>query len=106
MRIRDEGIPNTTSGPKYGHYEFTVMSFGLVTAPAVFMDLTNRLFKEFLDTFVIVFTDDILVYPRSDAEHETHLRGVLTTLRQTNYMPSSLSVSFDFNTRSVSGTWC
>ncbi|KAL4017065.1 hypothetical protein IC575_024739 [Cucumis melo] len=57
------------------------MSFGLTNAPAVFMDLMNRVFREFLDTFVIVFIDDILIYSKTEAEHEEHLRMVLQTLR-------------------------
>ncbi|KAL4038613.1 hypothetical protein IC575_002235 [Cucumis melo] len=81
LRIKDEDVPKTAFRSKYGHYEFIVMSFGLTNAPAVFMDLMNRVFREFLDTFVIVFIDDILIYSKTEAEHEEHLRLVLQTLR-------------------------
>ncbi|KAL4013006.1 hypothetical protein IC575_025158 [Cucumis melo] len=80
LRIKDGDVPKTRFSP-YGHYEFIVMSFGLTNAPAVFMDLMNRVFREFLDTFVIVFIDDILIYSKTEAEHEEHLRMVLQTLR-------------------------
>ncbi|TYK14713.1 pol protein [Cucumis melo var. makuwa] len=81
LRIRDSDIPKTAFHSRYGHYEFIVMSFGLTNALAVFMDLMNIVFKDFLDTFVIVFIDDILVYSKTEAEHEKHLHQVLGTLR-------------------------
>ncbi|KAL0551864.1 hypothetical protein IC582_010953 [Cucumis melo] len=81
LRIKEEDVPKTAFRSRYGHYEFIVMSFGLTNAPVVFMDLMNRVFREFLDTFVIVFIDDILIYSKTEAEHEEHLRMVLQTLR-------------------------
>ncbi|KAA0040402.1 pol protein [Cucumis melo var. makuwa] len=81
LRIKDGDVPKTAFRSRYGHYEFIVMSFGLTNAPTVFMDLMNRVFREFLDTFVIVFIDDILIYSKTEAEHEEHLRIVLQTLR-------------------------
>ncbi|KAA0051425.1 pol protein [Cucumis melo var. makuwa] len=81
LRIKDGDVPKTTFRFRYGHYEFIVMSFGLTNAPTVFMDLMNRVFREFLDTFLIVFIDDILIYSKTEAEHEEHLHMVLQTLR-------------------------
>ncbi|KAL0537464.1 hypothetical protein IC582_026442 [Cucumis melo] len=81
LRIRDGDIPKTAFRSRYGHYEFVVMSFDLTNAPAVFMDLMNRVFKNFLDSFVIVFIDDILIYSKTEAEHEEHFHQVLETLR-------------------------
>ncbi|XP_039173939.1 uncharacterized protein LOC120296260 [Eucalyptus grandis] len=80
-RIKKEDIPKSAFRTRYGHYEFTVMPFGLTNAPAAFIDLMNRVFREYLDQFVIVFIDDILVYSRSTEDHERHLRIVLQTLR-------------------------
>ncbi|KAL4026266.1 hypothetical protein IC575_014694 [Cucumis melo] len=70
------------------------MSFGLTNAPAVFMDLMNRVFREFLDTFVIVFIDDILIYSKTEAEHEEHLRMVLQTLRDNKLYAKFLKCEF------------
>ncbi|KAA0032401.1 retrotransposon protein, putative, Ty3-gypsy subclass [Cucumis melo var. makuwa] len=81
LRIRDSEIPKTTFRFRYGHYEFIVMSFSLTNALAVFIDLMNRVFKDFLDTFVIVFIVYILIYSKTEAEHEDHLHQVLETLR-------------------------
>ena len=80
LRIKDSDIPKTAFRSKYGHYEFIVMSFGLMNDPVVFIDLMNRVFRDFLDTFVIVFIDDILIYSKTEAEHEEHLHMVLETL--------------------------
>ena len=81
MRIKSGEAPKTAFRTRYGHYKFLVMSFGLTNAPAAFMDLMNRVFRPFLDQFVIVFIDDILIYSRSEDEHAKHLRFVLQTLR-------------------------
>jgi hypothetical protein len=82
VRIKDEYISKTTFRTSYGHYEFTMVPFGLLNAPIVFMCLMNGVFREYLDKFVIVFLDDILVYSKSEEEHENHLEMVLQVLRE------------------------
>ncbi|XP_052187706.1 uncharacterized protein LOC127798285 [Diospyros lotus] len=81
MKIKQEDVPKTAFRSRYGHYEYLVMPFGLTNAPAAFMDLMNRTFKPYLDKFVIVFIDDILIYSASESNHEKHLRIVLQTLK-------------------------
>ncbi|KAL0543848.1 hypothetical protein IC582_018953 [Cucumis melo] len=81
LRIKDGDVLKTTFRSRYEHYEFIVMSFGLTNAPAVFMDLMNKVFREFLDTFMIMFIDDIFIYSKTEAEHDEHLRMVLQTLQ-------------------------
>ncbi|GJY23652.1 putative reverse transcriptase domain-containing protein [Tanacetum coccineum] len=82
LRVREEDIPKTAFRTRYGHYEFQVMPFGLTNAPAVFMDLMNRVCKPYLDRFVIVFIDDILIYSKSIKEHEGHLKLILKLLKE------------------------
>ncbi|KAL4290851.1 hypothetical protein GQ457_14G016830 [Hibiscus cannabinus] len=81
MKVKDSDVAKIAFRTRYGHYEFLVMPFGLTNAPAKFMDLMNRVFQTYLDQFVVVFIDDILVYSRSEAEHDDHLRIVLQNLK-------------------------
>ena len=73
LKIQEQDIPKTTFTTRSGLYEYTVMSFGPTNAPAYFMNMMNKVFMEFLDKFVVVFIDDILVYSKSEEEHEEHL---------------------------------
>ena len=82
LRVQESDVPKTAFRTRYGHYEFLVMPFGLNNALAVFMDLLNRVFQPYLDRFIIVFIDDILVYSGNSEEHSEHLRIVLQTLRE------------------------
>ncbi|GJW75904.1 putative reverse transcriptase domain-containing protein [Tanacetum coccineum] len=82
LRVREEDIPKTAFRTRYGHYKFQVMPFGLTNAPAVFMDLMNRVCKPYLDKFVIVFIDDILIYSKKKQEHEEHLKLILELLKK------------------------
>ena len=82
LKIREAEIPKTAFNSRYGHFEFVVMPFGLTNAPAAFMDLMHRVFRPYLDSFVVIFIDDILVYSRTEEEHKEHLRIVLQILKK------------------------
>ncbi|GJY37604.1 putative reverse transcriptase domain-containing protein [Tanacetum coccineum] len=82
LRVREQDIPKTAFRTRYGHYEFQVMPFGLTNAPTVFIDLMNRVCKPYLDKFVIVFIDDILIYSKDEKEHEEHLKVILELLKK------------------------
>ena len=82
VTIKEQDIQKTTFRTRFGHYEYVVMPFGLTNAPAIFMDLMNRVFRSYLDKFVEVFIEDILIYSSSQMEHAYHLREVLETLKR------------------------
>nr|GEY08918.1 putative reverse transcriptase domain-containing protein [Tanacetum cinerariifolium] len=82
LRLHGEDIPKTAFKTRYGHFKFTVLLFGLTNAPAVFIDLMNRVCKPYLDKFFIVFIDDILIYSKSKEDHEVHLKLVLELLKK------------------------
>ncbi|GJX71023.1 putative reverse transcriptase domain-containing protein [Tanacetum coccineum] len=82
LKVREEDILKTTFRTRYGHYKFQVMPFGLINAPTIFIDLMNRVCKPYLDKFVIVFIDDILIYSKNKKEHEEHLKLILRLLKK------------------------
>nr|GFB60291.1 retrotransposon protein, putative, Ty3-gypsy subclass [Tanacetum cinerariifolium] len=82
LRIREEDILKTAFRTCYGYYEFQVMPFGLTKAPAVFMDLMNQVYKPYLDKFLIIFIDDMLIYSKDEREHEEHLKAILELLKK------------------------
>ena len=82
LKIREVDILKMALHTRYGHFEFLVMPFRLTNAPATFMGLMNRVFRQFFDLFIIVFNDDILVYSKSEVDHTNHLRMVLQTLKK------------------------
>jgi hypothetical protein len=90
LKIRAADIPKTTFIARYGLYEYTVMSFGLTNALAYFMYLMNKVFMEYLDKFVVVFINDILIFFKNEEDHDEHLRVVLQKLRE-NHLYAKLS---------------
>ena len=82
IRIKEEDISKTAFRTRYGHFDFTVLAFGLTNAPATFMCLMNDVFREYLDDFILVFLDDIFVYSKNGEQHEQHLRKTLEKLRE------------------------
>jgi hypothetical protein len=93
MKIRPSDIPKTAFSTRYGLYEFTVMSFGLTNAPAYFMNLMNKVFMEYLDKFVVVFIDELLIYSKNDSGHEEHLGWCYRSYGIISFMPNLPSVS-------------
>nr|GEY68190.1 hypothetical protein [Tanacetum cinerariifolium] len=97
LRVRDEDIPTTAFRTRYRHYEFQVMPFGLTNVPAVFMDLVNRVCKPYLDKFMTVFIDDILIYSRNKEEHANHLRIILKLLKKEKFYAKFSKCDFWIN---------
>ena len=106
LRVRDTDIPKTAFRTRYGHFEFTVMPFGLTNAPAAFMDLMHRVFQPYLDQFVVVFVDGILIYSQSEWEHEYHLRIVLQLLRDHQLYAKFSKCEFWLTEVRFWDTWC
>ncbi|GJU20612.1 putative reverse transcriptase domain-containing protein [Tanacetum coccineum] len=98
LRVREEDIPKTAFRTRYGHYEFQVMPFRLTNAPAVLMDLMNRVCKLHLDKFMIVFIDDILIYSRNEKEHEEHLKTIMELLKKEELYAKFSKCEFWINT--------
>ena len=94
LRVREADIPKTAFRTRYGHFEFTVMPFRLTNVPAAFMDLMYKVFQPYLDQFVVVFVEDILIYSQSEKEHEDHLRIVLQALREHHCTTGLVRASF------------
>ncbi|GKD60695.1 putative reverse transcriptase domain-containing protein, partial [Tanacetum coccineum] len=97
LRVHEDDIPKTMFRTRYGHFEFTIMPFGLTNAPTIFMDLMNRVCRPYLDKFVIVFIDDILIYSKTQEEHVEHLRLVLELLKKEKLYAKRSAVSWAYD---------
>ena len=106
LRIRETDIPKTAFRTCYGHFEFTVMPYGLTNALAAFMNLMHRVFQPYLDQFIVVFVDDILIYSQSEREHEYHLRIVLQLLRDHQWYAKFNKYEFWLTEVRFWDTWC
>ena len=106
LKVRKTDIPKTTFRMRYGHYEFTVMPSGLTNALAAFMDLMHKVFQPYLDQFVVVFVDDILIYSQLEWEHEYHLRMVLQLLRDHQLYAKFSKCEFWLTEGRFWDTWC
>ncbi|KAF5458457.1 hypothetical protein F2P56_022484 [Juglans regia] len=82
LMVREQDVLKTAFKTRYGHYEFLVMLFGLTNAPATFMDMMNRVFRPYLDSFVVMLIDEILIYSKSEEEHQRHLNLALTRIKE------------------------
>jgi len=103
LKFKESDIPKTTFRARYDHYEFLLMSFGLTITLASFMDLMNRVFHQFLDLFVIVFIDDILIYSKSEEDHANHLRIIIQSLKDHKLYAKFSKCKFWFNVISFLG---
>ena len=97
LRVIDSDILKIAFRTRCSHYEFVVMSFGLTNSLAAFIDLIERAFKQYLDLFIIVFIDDILIYSRNEEEHASHLRNFLQTLKDHQLFTKFTKLSFGYN---------
>ena len=106
LRVRETDIPKTAFRTRYGHFVFTVMPFGLTNALAAFMDLRHKVFQPYLDQFVLVFVDDILIYSQSKCGHKYHLRIVLQLLRDHQLYAKFSKCEFWLTEVRFWDTWC
>nr|GEV00196.1 putative reverse transcriptase domain-containing protein [Tanacetum cinerariifolium] len=105
LRVREQDVPITAFRTRYGHYEFQVMPFGLTNTPAVFMDLTKRVCKPYLDKFVIVFIDDILIYSKNKKEHKEHLKAILKLLKKEKLYAKFSKCEFWITKKGIKFDW-